>query len=81
MRTGSFMDSIRAAKNWVARYMGTSGLGINPTNPWYQHPGRSPLQHEPSPPASTWNRELGVGPHCFICGLPVAHGDGEDPQA
>jgi hypothetical protein len=74
------LDVVRAAKNWVARYMGISGLGTNPTNPWCQHPGRPPLQDEPASPARRWNRELGLGPHCFICGLPVTHHDREDPQ-
>lgn len=76
--SASFLDLVRAAQNWVARYMGISGLGTNPTNPWRQHPGRPPLHFEPAPPASIWNRELGVGPHCFICGLPVTHGNRED---
>jgi len=74
------LDLFRAAKNWLARYVGISGLGTNPTNPWCQHPGRPPLQCEAAPPASRWNRELGVGPHCFICGRPVTHDD-QDAQS
>jgi hypothetical protein len=34
----------RAAKTWVAHYVGISGLGTNPTNPWCQRPCRPPLQ-------------------------------------
>jgi hypothetical protein len=41
----SFFDSIRAAKTWAARYVGISGLGTNPTNPWCQHPSRPPLHY------------------------------------
>ena len=37
------LDLFRAAKNWLARYVGISGLGTNPTNPWCQHPRRPPL--------------------------------------
>jgi hypothetical protein len=81
MRTGDFMNSVRAAQNRVARYMGISGWGTNPTNPWCQHPGRPPLHYEPAPPASTWNRELGMGPYCFICGLPVTQDHREEQQS
>ena len=32
----SFFDFVRAARTRVARYVGISGLGTNPTNPWCQ---------------------------------------------
>jgi hypothetical protein len=86
----SFLDSIRAAKTWVARYVGISGLGTNPTNPWCQHPSRSPLhcESELAPPdgnglttrpeTTTANSEIAVWQRCFICGLALtADGGGE----
>jgi hypothetical protein len=79
--TVRLLDLVRAARSRLARYVGISGLGTNPTNPWCQHPGRPPLDCEPAPPASTWNREPGVGPHCFVCGLPVTHGNVEEDSS
>jgi hypothetical protein len=38
------LSEFRAAKTWGARYVGISGLGTNPTNPWCQRPCRPPLQ-------------------------------------
>jgi hypothetical protein len=69
----SFFDFVRAARTWVARYVGISGWGTNPTNPWCQHPGRPPLHYEPGSKTITPNSEVRTGPHCFICGLPVTH--------
>ena len=77
---GSFFDFVRAARTWVARYVGISGLGTNPTNPWCQHPSRPPLPYEPGSKTITANNEVWTGPHCFICGLPVTHQmGGEQP--
>jgi len=89
----SFFDSIRAAKTWVARYVGISGLGTNPTNPWCQHPSRPPLPCETEPSSArsngielttgsettTENSEIAVWQCCFICGLAVT-GDGGGEQ-
>jgi len=69
----SIFDFVRAARTWVARYVGISGLGTNPTNPWCQHPSRPPLHYEPEAKTITANGEMRAGPHCFICGLPVTH--------
>jgi hypothetical protein len=72
--TARFLDSLRAAKTWVARHVGIGGLGTNPTNPWCQHPGRPPLQktHEAEPP--TKNTAVDRVHHCFVCGLELSHG-------
>jgi hypothetical protein len=69
----SFFDFVRAARIRVARYVGISGLGTNPTNPWCQHPGRPPLHYEPWSKTISANSAVPTGPHCFICGLPVTH--------
>jgi hypothetical protein len=76
----SFFDFIRAARTRVARYVGISGWGTNPTNPWCQHPSRPPLQSEVEAKMIAANSEMRAGPHCFICGLPVTHQiGGEQP--
>jgi hypothetical protein len=72
----SIFDFVRAARTWVARYVGISGLGTNPTNPWCQHPSRPPLHHEPKSKTIAAHSEVWAGPHCFICGLPVTHDNG-----
>ena len=74
----SFFDFVRAARTRVARYVGISGLGTNPTNPWCQHPSRPPLHYEPGSETIAANRDVWAGPHCFICGLPVAQQIGEE---
>ena len=76
----SIFDFVRAARTWVARHVGISGLGTNPTTPWCQHPSRSPLPYVAEAGTGTWNSQIGPGPHCFICGLPVIHdsGGGQD---
>ena len=76
----SFFDFVRATRTWVARHVGISGWGTNPTNPWCQHPSRPPLHYEPQSKTIAGNSEMRVGPHCFICGLPVTHQiGGEQP--
>ena len=89
----SFFNRFGAAKTWVARYVGISGLGTNPTNPWCQHPGRPPLHSETEPSsARSDGNELRTGPEtnteesgiavwqrCFICGLAMT-GDGGGEQ-
>jgi hypothetical protein len=42
----STISEFRAAKTWVARSVGTGGLGTNPTNPWCQRPRRPPLHYK-----------------------------------
>src|SRR5437588_10042755 len=39
-------ELVLAAETGVARYVGISGLGTNPTNPWCQRPCRPPLQYK-----------------------------------
>ena len=76
----SLFDFVRAARTRVARYVGISGLGTNPTNPWCQRPGRPPLHCEVESKMIAANSEMKAGPHCFICGLPVTHQiGGEQP--
>lgn len=71
--TAPFVDLFRAAKTWVARYVGIGGLGINPTNPWCQHPGRPPLQKTEKGEPATKNTAVDRVHHCFVCGLELSH--------
>ena len=40
---------LRVAQTRATRNMGISGLGTNPTNPWCQHPRRSPPEFKTEP--------------------------------
>jgi hypothetical protein len=71
--TARILDSLRAAKTWAARYVGIGGLGINPTNPWCQHPGRPPLQKTEKSERPTKNTAVDRVHHCFVCGLELTH--------
>jgi hypothetical protein len=71
--TVRFLDSLRAAKTWAARYVGIGGLGTNPTNPWCQHPGRPPLQKTQQAEPTTKNTAVDRVHHCFVCGLELSH--------
>jgi len=76
----SVFDFFRVARIQVARYVGISGWGTNPTNPWRQHPSRPPLHCELEPKTNTANSEVSARPYCFVCGLPVTHQiGGEQP--
>ena len=68
-----FLDLLRAAKTWAAGYVGISGLGTNPTNPWCQHPGRPPLQKEEKEKPATKNTAVELVHQCFVCGLELTH--------
>jgi hypothetical protein len=71
--TARILDSLRAAKTWAARYVGIGGLGINPTNPWCQHPGRPPLQKTEKSERPTKYTAVDRVHHCFVCGLELTH--------
>lgn len=73
MDAARFLDLLRAAKTWAARYVGIGGLGKNPNNPWCQHPGRPPLQKTPKGEPATKNTAVDLVHHCFVCGLELTH--------
>ena len=71
--TARVLDLLRAAKTWAARYVGISGLGINPTKPWCQHPRRPPLQKRGKGGPAMKNTAVDLVHHCFVCGLELTH--------
>ena len=68
-----FIDLLRIAKNRAVQYVGISGLGTNPTNPWCQHPGRPPLQKETQARSATNRSAVDLVHRCFVCGLELTH--------
>lgn len=63
---------LRVARTWAARNVGISGLGPNPTNPWCQHPSRSPLQKKAEEQPARKYSAVELVHHCFVCGLELA---------
>ena len=55
----------KGTRTWVPCNVGGSGLGTNPTNPWYQHPRRPPIRKfialsRKRPPEMTWSRSMQI---------------------
>jgi hypothetical protein len=68
MRQGGIFGETRT---WVSRYVGDSGLGTNPTNPWCQHPRRPPSR---SLSVAQVNARMKMGRPAQILGVAVGFG-------